>query len=78
MSVPNIAEIIVSLRGEKKLTQFDLAKLADMHPSWINRIEKNKVSAITLPTLGKIAKALNMSVVELLSHKPSKIKHPQD
>ena len=54
-----------ALRGEQRLTQADLAKRAHVSPGYIARLETLRHDP-KLSTLVKIAKALNVTVAELL------------
>jgi len=46
--------------------QFDLATQADVAPDEISRIERGKVTNVTVKKLGKISKALGVEPGELL------------
>ncbi len=54
------------LRKKKKITQEELAYLADLEYKYIQRLESKKPSSPTLNTLKKLAKAFNISISELL------------
>ena len=58
-----------SLRKKKKMTQEELASLADLEYKYIQRLEGKKPSSPTLNTLEKLAKAFNISVSKLLNFK---------
>ncbi len=60
-----IAARIVALRKEQKLTQEDLAGMADLDRSYLSEIE-NGHKNLSLRTLEKIAKALNVKMSDLL------------
>jgi len=55
------------LRSKKKLTQEELASLADLEYKYIQRLESKKPSSPTLNTLEKLAKAFNTTVSKLLN-----------
>lgn len=54
------------LRKKKKMTQEELASLADLEYKYIQRLESKKPSSPTLNTLEKLAKAFGLSPTELL------------
>lgn len=58
-----------SLRKKKKMTQEELASMADLEYKYIQRLEGKKPSSPTLNTLEKLAKAFNISVSKLLNFK---------
>jgi transcriptional regulator with XRE-family HTH domain len=62
----NIAQNLRKLRETKGLSQEKLARLADVANNTIVKIESNKNQNPTLDTLSKIAKALAVSVDELI------------
>ena len=53
-------------RTKKGLSQEQLAELADVHRTYIGMVERGEKN-ITLGNIERIAKALKMSVSELLS-----------
>jgi transcriptional regulator with XRE-family HTH domain len=57
---------IASLRKTKKLTQLDLAVQMDNHAEQISRIERGQLN-VSICTLKKIAKSLEMPLQELLN-----------
>ncbi len=57
------------LRKKKKITQEELAYLADLEYKYIQRLESKKPSSPTLNTLEKLAKAFNISFSKLLNFK---------
>jgi len=65
-SKSNIAKNIRRLRQTKKLSQDRLSKLADLSLNSIVNIESGNNPNPTIETLEKIAKALGVSVEELL------------
>ena len=62
----NIATNLKKLREAKKLSQEKLARLADVANNTIVKIEAGKNKNPTLETLTRIAKALNVSVDDLI------------
>jgi len=66
ISKPNIARNIKKLRREKGISQDRLSKLADLSLNTTVNIEAGNNSNPTIETLGKIAKALGVSINELL------------
>jgi len=57
------------LRKKKKITQEELAYLADLEYKYIQRLESKKPSSPTLNTLEKLAKAFNTTVSKLVNFK---------
>ena len=62
----NIAKNIKKLRQEKSISQGRLSKLADLSLNSIVNIEAGNNPNPTIETLEKIAKALEVSIDELL------------
>ena len=62
----NISKNIKRLRENKGLSQEKLARMADVANNTIIKIESGKNDNPTLDTLKKIAKALDISVDELI------------
>jgi transcriptional regulator with XRE-family HTH domain len=62
----NIAKNIKKLRKEKGISQDKLSKLADLSLNTIVNIENGNNPNPTIETLQKIAKALGISIDELL------------
>lgn len=60
-----LADRIIKLRRERKLSQEDLAFAADIDRTYVGRIENLKRNP-TLNILVKLAKAFDMEVWELL------------
>ena len=56
---------VKELRLEKSLSQGKLAKLLDVHPSYISGIERGKRN-LSLRNIEKLANALNVSIEELI------------
>ena len=59
-----IGERIKNKRKEKDWTQEQLAELANMHPTYVGKMERGDKSA-TLDSLEKVVNALGISYVEL-------------
>jgi transcriptional regulator with XRE-family HTH domain len=57
------------LRKKKKITQEELAELANLEYKYIQRLESKKPSSPTLNTLEKLAKAFNTTVSKLVNFK---------
>lgn len=72
----SLGEKIKNLRQIRKLTQEQLADLADTHFTYISEIECGKANTGII-VLSKIAKALNIELSELLKDIPDSGK-PQD
>jgi len=66
ISKSNIAKNIKKLRQEKGISQDRLSKLADLSLNTIVNIEAGNNPNPTIGTLEKIAKALEVSIDELL------------
>lgn len=62
----NLADNLKRLRKAKDLTQEKLARLTDLTNNTIIKIETGKNQNPTLDTLKRIAKALDISVDELI------------
>lgn len=62
-----IGKNIKKLRQAKELSQDKLSKLADVSYNSIIKIETGGIQNPTIETLQKIAKALNVSVEDLIS-----------
>ena len=61
-----ISENIKRLRNKLGLTQDDLAKKADIKYTTLMKVESGSVNKPTVQTMAKIAKALNVSIENLL------------
>jgi transcriptional regulator with XRE-family HTH domain len=61
-----VAENIRRIRQRKRLTQARLARLAGVDRTYINNIERTKANP-TIDVVEKIAGALNVSIIDLLS-----------
>jgi transcriptional regulator with XRE-family HTH domain len=62
----NVGQQIQKLRESKGLSQQDLAAKCNFEKSNMSRLESGKINP-TLSTLEKVAKALDVSLVELFS-----------
>jgi transcriptional regulator with XRE-family HTH domain len=60
-------EAVREKRKEKGLSQEDLAFKADLHRTYIGMIERAEKN-ITLENINKIAKALDLSIYELVKN----------
>lgn len=60
---------IKKLRNQKKLSQDQLARLADIPYNTLVKIESGKSSNPTFETLSKLADALEVSIDELVGRK---------
>jgi DNA-binding XRE family transcriptional regulator len=65
-SKTNLAKKVKQLREKLGLSQEKLARLADVSNNTIINIEVGKQDNPTIETLKKVAKALNVSVEELI------------
>lgn len=73
-----IGERIKSKRKEKGLTQEQLAEKANMHPTYIGKMERGDKSA-TLDSLEKVIAALDMSYEELFKYiQPSSLENEEN
>lgn len=63
----NITKNLRKLRESKKLSQEKLARLADVANNTIIKIEAGKNQNPTLKTLKKVAKALEVSIDDLIN-----------
>lgn len=61
-----IAENIQRIRKERGLSQEQLAELADFHRTYVSQLER-RVTNISIDGLERLALALEVDVVELLS-----------
>jgi transcriptional regulator with XRE-family HTH domain len=62
----NISKTLRKIREQKGLTQEKLARLADVSNNTVIKIEAGKNQNPTLETLKRLAKALNISVDDLI------------
>ncbi|MFA5754582.1 MAG: helix-turn-helix transcriptional regulator [Patescibacteria group bacterium] len=63
----NLAKNVEKLRKQKGLSQERLARLADVANNTIIKMESGENKNPTLETLRKVAKALDISVEELIN-----------
>ncbi len=63
----SFGDIIREKRKEKKMSQEDLAFKADLHRTYIGMIERAEKN-ITLENINKLAKALDISISELVKN----------
>lgn len=61
-----LAENIKAFRGEKELSQEELAELCGLHRTYIGSVERQERN-VTLSTLEVLSDALGVSVQELLT-----------
>ncbi len=61
----SFGEIVREKRKEKGLSQEELAFRANLHRTYIGMIERGEKN-ITLVNINKIAKALDLSILELI------------
>ena len=61
-----ISENIKKMRAKLGLTQDDLAKKADVKYTTLMKVESGTVNKPSVQTMAKIAKALGVSIEELL------------
>ena len=69
-----LAENIRAYRLAKKLSQEDLADLCGLHRTYVGSVERSERN-VTISSLEVIAKALGVSVPELLTRKPKPDEH---
>ncbi|MFA5399151.1 MAG: helix-turn-helix domain-containing protein [Dehalococcoidia bacterium] len=60
-----LGEYVKETRSKRGLSQAELAKLADLSPSFICRIEKGDYKSVTLASLSKLSRALKVPINEL-------------
>ena len=65
-TIPNIAKNIKKYRKERGLSQDKLSRLADVAHATIIKIESGGIQSPTIDTVKKIAKALEVSVEDLI------------
>jgi transcriptional regulator with XRE-family HTH domain len=66
MSPKRLSQMLQTLRGAKGLTQRDLARKAKVTPAYIAQLEIGARKNPSLGVLQRIAKALGVSVTDLL------------
>lgn len=62
-----VAENLRRLRKERGLSQESMAELADFHRTYVSQLERC-ITNISLDGLERLAHALNVDVLDLLSH----------
>ena len=60
-----LGDFVKDTRFKRGLSQAELAKLADLSPSFICRIEKGDYKSVTLASLQKLSRALKVSINDL-------------
>jgi len=65
-TIPTVAKNIKKYRKEKGLSQDKLSRLADVAHATIIKIESGGIQSPTIDTVQKIAKALGISVEDLI------------
>ena len=65
-TIPTVAKNIKKYRKEKDLSQDKLSRLADVSHATIIKIESGGIQSPTIGTVQKIAKALGVSVDDLI------------
>jgi transcriptional regulator with XRE-family HTH domain len=58
------------IRKAKELTQEKVAELAELHPNYISSVERGERN-ISIRNIERIAKALDVTMAQLLSEPPS-------
>ena len=61
-----VSNNLKKLRGDRHLSQMELASIADMSPNFINEIENEKKSP-SIVSLAKLAKALSIEPVQFFT-----------
>ncbi len=65
----HLARNVRALRKERELSQRQLAQVVGMNQSTINELENDVVRDMRLTTVGKLARALGVGIVDLLAPK---------
>jgi transcriptional regulator with XRE-family HTH domain len=60
-----LGDYVKETRSKRGLSQAELAKLADLSPSFICRIEKGDYKSVTVASLNKLARSLKVPISEL-------------
>lgn len=68
------AKTLRKLRTAKGLTQEELAELAGLDYKYFQKLESRRPSSPTLSTLEKLAKGLNISIIEFVNNIETEIK----
>ncbi len=66
MNLVELAQRIKSIRLEQRLTLAEVASRTRLTRSWLSKVENFRVTP-SLPALGQIAKALNVTVAQLVT-----------
>jgi transcriptional regulator with XRE-family HTH domain len=69
----DLSNKIKAIREAKNIKQVDVAKALDLDPSYYYRLEKERGNKLTIGQLEKIAGALGVSVIELLTGEAQKM-----
>lgn len=68
-----IGDNIKTIRDQKKISQYRLSKRTGISQSYISELENGKYKNPTIDIIHKIAKALNVSVTQLLDKTSEKV-----
>jgi transcriptional regulator with XRE-family HTH domain len=60
-----LGDYVKETRSKRGLSQAELAKLADLSPSFICRIEKGDYKSVTVASLNKLSKAMKVPINDL-------------
>jgi transcriptional regulator with XRE-family HTH domain len=60
-----LGEYVKDTRSKRGLSQAELAKLADLSPSFICRIEKGDYKSVTIASVNKLSRALKVPINDL-------------
>jgi transcriptional regulator with XRE-family HTH domain len=60
-----LGDYVKETRSKRGLSQAELAKLADMSPSFICRIEKGDYKSVTVSSLNKLSRALKVPINDM-------------
>ena len=60
-----LGDYVKETRSKRGLSQAELAKLADLSPSFICRIEKGDYKSVTIASLNKLSRSLKVPINEL-------------
>ncbi len=66
----NIGKNIKKIRTEKGLTQDSLCKKVDLPYTTLTKLETGAITKLTIQTITKIAKGLDVSIDKLVNLKP--------
>ncbi len=66
MTIRRIGKMLKALRGKKGLTQIELARKAKIDQSYLARLERGDRGNPSLEKIQKLAKALKVTVAELV------------